>query len=112
MLRRLLPRALVIAFALAAGPAGALAQAPVAEAVPQSREAVRQTFAPIVRLAAPAVVNSYSWVSLTPRVEGFAGAVLVVTLSYYPLVYLPAAAAVRRRSRRAGCWSRCRAPMW
>jgi len=60
MLRRLLPRALVIAFALAAGPAGALAQAPVAEAVPQSREAVRQTFAPIVRLAAPAVVNVYA----------------------------------------------------
>lgn len=46
-------------------------------------------------LAVPAFVNSFGWVSLTPRVEGFAGAVLIVTLSYYPLVYLPVAATLR-----------------
>lgn len=46
-------------------------------------------------LAVPAFVNSYGWVSLTPRVEGFGGAVLIVTLSYFPLVYLPVAAALR-----------------
>jgi iron(III) transport system permease protein len=46
-------------------------------------------------LAVPAFVNSFGWVSLTPRVEGFGGAVLIVTLSYYPLVYLPVAAALR-----------------
>lgn len=46
-------------------------------------------------LAVPAFVNSYGWVSLTHAVEGYAGALLIVTLSYYPLVYLPVAAALR-----------------
>ncbi|MGH3796611.1 MAG: ABC transporter permease [Pseudonocardiaceae bacterium] len=46
-------------------------------------------------LAVPAFVNSYGWVSLTPAVQGYTGAVLIVTLSYYPLVYLPVAAALR-----------------
>src|SRR5262249_30650386 len=45
-------------------------------------------------LAVPAFVNSYAWISLTPRVEGYVGAVLIVTLSYFPLVYLPVAAAL------------------
>lgn len=46
-------------------------------------------------LAVPAFVNSFGWVSLTPKVEGYAGALLIVTLSYYPLVYLPVAAMLR-----------------
>lgn len=46
-------------------------------------------------LAVPAFVNSYGWVSLTHSVEGYGGAVLIVTLSYFPLVYLPCAAALR-----------------
>ena len=46
-------------------------------------------------LAVPAFVNSFSWVSLTPRVEGFAGATLIVTLSYFPFVFLPVAASLR-----------------
>jgi iron(III) transport system permease protein len=46
-------------------------------------------------ITVPAFVNSYSWVSLTPRVQGFAGATLIVTLSYYPLVYLPVVAVLR-----------------
>ena len=46
-------------------------------------------------LAVPAFVNSFAWVSLGSWVEGYAGAVLVVTLSYFPLVYLPTAAALR-----------------
>ncbi|MFC5993659.1 ABC transporter permease [Pseudonocardia hispaniensis] len=46
-------------------------------------------------LAVPAFVNSYGWVSVTSAVEGFAGAVLITTLSYYPLVYLPVAAVLR-----------------
>jgi iron(III) transport system permease protein len=49
----------------------------------------------VAPLAVPAFVNSYGWVSLTPRVEGFAGAVLIVTLSYFPLVYLPVSASLR-----------------
>jgi iron(III) transport system permease protein len=46
-------------------------------------------------LAVPAFVTSYGWVSLTPLVEGYWGALLIVTVAYYPLVYLPAAAALR-----------------
>jgi iron(III) transport system permease protein len=49
----------------------------------------------ILPLAIPAFVNSYGWISLTYSVEGYAGALLIVTLSYYPLVYLPVAAALR-----------------
>lgn len=44
----------------------------------------------------PAFVASYGWVSLTTRVEGFAGAALILTLSHYPLVYLPVAAVLKR----------------
>ena len=47
-------------------------------------------------LAVPAFVNGYGWVSLTHAVQSFAGAVMVVSLSYFPLVYLPTVAALRR----------------
>lgn len=47
-------------------------------------------------LAVPAFVNGYAWVSTTHTVQSFGGAVLVVTLSYFPLVYLPVVAALRR----------------
>ena len=43
-------------------------------------------------LAVPAFVTSYGWVSLTPQVASFPGALLVLTLAYYPLVYLPVVA--------------------
>src|SRR3954469_8354609 len=43
----------------------------------------------------PAFVAGYSWVSLTSAVEGFGGAVLILSLTYYPLVYLPVAALLR-----------------
>jgi iron(III) transport system permease protein len=46
-------------------------------------------------LAVPAFVNSYGWVSVTSAVEGFGGAVLITTMSYFPLVYLPVAAVLR-----------------
>ena len=47
-------------------------------------------------LAVPAFVNSFGWVSwFGGRVEGAAGAIAIVTLSYFPLVYLPVAAALR-----------------
>jgi iron(III) transport system permease protein len=49
----------------------------------------------VAPLAVPAFVNSFGWVSLTARVEGYAGALLIVSLSYYPLVYLPVAAMLR-----------------
>ncbi len=46
-------------------------------------------------ITVPAFVTSYSWVSITPAVQGFAGAAAIVTLAYYPLVYLPVAAVLR-----------------
>ncbi|PVG80669.1 iron ABC transporter permease [Nocardioides gansuensis] len=49
----------------------------------------------VAPLAVPAFVNGYAWVSLDRSVHGFGGALLVITLSYYPLVYLPAVAALR-----------------
>ena len=49
----------------------------------------------VAPLAVPAFVNSYAWVSLDRSVVGFGGALLVITLSYYPLVYLPVVAALR-----------------
>ncbi len=47
-------------------------------------------------LAVPSFVNGYGWISTTHAVQSYAGAVLVMTLSYYPLVYLPTVAALRR----------------
>ncbi|MET1155389.1 ABC transporter permease subunit [Arthrobacter sp.] len=47
-------------------------------------------------LAIPAFVNSYSWVSAVPSLEGIWSGVLIATLSYFPLVYIPAAAALGR----------------
>jgi iron(III) transport system permease protein len=48
-----------------------------------------------VPLAIPSFTTSYAWVSISPDLQDFLGAVLVVTCSYYPLVYLPVAAALR-----------------
>ncbi len=48
-----------------------------------------------VPLAVPPFISSYAWLSLSPAFQDFTGAWLVVTCSYYPLVYLPVAAALR-----------------
>lgn len=45
--------------------------------------------------AVPAFVSGYGWISTFPSIEGFGGAALVLTLSYYPLIYLPVTAALR-----------------
>jgi iron(III) transport system permease protein len=47
-------------------------------------------------LAVPAFVNSYAWASTLPSLSGLTGGVLISVLSYYPLVYIPAAAVLRR----------------
>jgi iron(III) transport system permease protein len=49
----------------------------------------------VAPLAIPAFVNGYAWISLAPGIHGFKGAFLVITLSYYPLVYLPVVAMLR-----------------
>nr|WP_311946843.1 iron ABC transporter permease [Halomonas piscis] len=45
--------------------------------------------------AVPSFIGSYSWVSILPGIEGLKGVILVMTLSNYPLVHLPVAAALR-----------------
>ncbi|WP_235557400.1 MULTISPECIES: iron ABC transporter permease [Microbacterium] len=47
-------------------------------------------------LAMPAFVSSYGWVSAVPSLGGLSGGLLVAVGAYYPLVYLPALAALRR----------------
>ena len=47
-------------------------------------------------LAVPAFVNSYAWVSAVPSLEGLWSGVLIATLSYFPLVYIPVAATLSR----------------
>jgi iron(III) transport system permease protein len=49
----------------------------------------------VAPLAVPAFVNSFAWISLFPGLDTYTGALLVVTLSYVPFVYLPVAAAFR-----------------
>ncbi|WP_040339786.1 ABC transporter permease [Candidatus Blastococcus massiliensis] len=49
----------------------------------------------VAPLAVPAFVHSYAWISLLPGLDTYAGALLVVTLAYFPFVYLPVAAAFR-----------------
>ncbi len=50
----------------------------------------------VAPLAVPAFVQSYAWVTLTPALHGLGGAVLVSVLAYFPFLYLPVAAALRR----------------
>ncbi|EAQ00463.1 Binding-protein-dependent transport systems inner membrane component [Janibacter sp. HTCC2649] len=47
-------------------------------------------------LAIPAFVNSYGWVSVVPSLGGLHAGVLIATLSYFPLVYIPVAATLTR----------------
>jgi iron(III) transport system permease protein len=49
----------------------------------------------VVPLAIPDFVVSFGWNSLWTWVTGFKGAVVVMTLAVYPLVYLPVAASLR-----------------
>jgi iron(III) transport system permease protein len=50
----------------------------------------------VAPLAIPAFVNSYAWVGVIPSLHGLWAGVLVATLSYFPFMYLPVAATLRR----------------
>ncbi|WP_102142898.1 ABC transporter permease [Mycobacterium hubeiense] len=50
----------------------------------------------VAPLAVPAFVNSYAWVGVIPGLHGLWAGVLITTLSYFPFMYLPAAATLRR----------------
>jgi iron(III) transport system permease protein len=49
----------------------------------------------IVPIVIPDFVLAWTWSSIFPAIRGYPGAVLVMTLHLYPLVYLPMAAAFR-----------------
>jgi iron(III) transport system permease protein len=49
----------------------------------------------VIPFAIPDFVIAFGWSSLSPSVQGFRGAVLIMTLAVYPLVYLPVAASFR-----------------
>lgn len=49
----------------------------------------------VVPLTIPAFVTSYGWATAIPSINGLGGGLLVAVLAYYPLVYLPALAALR-----------------
>jgi iron(III) transport system permease protein len=48
----------------------------------------------VLPLGVPEFVVGYSWVSIAPSLEGFGAAVLIMTLSLFPLVYLPVRASL------------------
>ncbi len=48
----------------------------------------------VLPLGIPDFVVGFSWVSIDPALHGYLAAVMIMTLSLYPLVYLPVAAAM------------------
>jgi iron(III) transport system permease protein len=50
----------------------------------------------VAPLAVPAFVQSYAWSSAFPSFHGLWGAVVIAVVSYFPFVYLPVAAQLRR----------------
>ena len=46
-------------------------------------------------LGIPDFVVGFGWVSIDPGLRGYPAAVMIMTLSLYPLVYLPVASALR-----------------
>ena len=50
----------------------------------------------VAPLAVPAFVHSYAWITVAPGLQGLSGGVLVSVIAYFPFLYLPVAAALRR----------------
>lgn len=50
----------------------------------------------VAPLAIPAYVHSYAWVSAVPSMHGLGAATLISVLAYFPFLYLPVAAQLRR----------------
>ncbi len=50
----------------------------------------------VAPLAVPAFVHSYAWVTLVPGLHGLPAAVLISVIAYFPFMYLPIAATLRR----------------
>lgn len=50
----------------------------------------------VAPLAVPAFVHSYAWITVAPGIHGLFAGVLISVLAYFPFVYLPLAASLRR----------------
>ncbi|MDU7372382.1 MAG: iron ABC transporter permease, partial [Klebsiella michiganensis] len=50
----------------------------------------------VAPLAIPAFVQSYAWVSAVPAMHGLSAGVFLSLLAYYPFIYMPVAAVLRR----------------
>ncbi len=50
----------------------------------------------VAPLAVPAFVHSYGWVTLLPWLNGLFAGVLISVVAYFPFLYLPVSAALRR----------------
>jgi iron(III) transport system permease protein len=50
----------------------------------------------VAPLAIPAFVHSYAWITMLPGLHGLWAGVLVSVIAYFPFLYLPVAAALRR----------------
>lgn len=50
----------------------------------------------VAPLAIPAFVHSYAWITILPGLHGLWAGVLVSVIAYFPLLYLPVSAALRR----------------
>jgi iron(III) transport system permease protein len=50
----------------------------------------------VAPLAVPAFVHSYAWVTMVPGVHGLGAGVFISLIAYFPFLYLPVSAAMRR----------------
>lgn len=50
----------------------------------------------VLPLAIPSYISAFVWLEVAPGLAGFTGAVLVLTMTTFPYVFLPAVAALRR----------------
>jgi iron(III) transport system permease protein len=50
----------------------------------------------VAPLAVPAFVHSYAWISVAPGLHGLFAGTLISVLAYFPFLYLPVAAQLRR----------------
>ncbi|MGB3537420.1 MAG: iron ABC transporter permease [Mesorhizobium sp.] len=50
----------------------------------------------VAPLAVPAFVHSYAWITLVPGLHGLGAGVLVSVIAYFPFLYLPVSASLRR----------------
>jgi iron(III) transport system permease protein len=50
----------------------------------------------VTPLAVPAFVHSYAWIGISPGMHGLWSAVFISVIAYFPFIYLPVAATLRR----------------